>query len=159
MNWSSFVFAHTLKALLRHGVVETPDLSHFLVRGTLDVGAVLARIEIHVCQNFAMVIRKPPRVWCGEPWMRDGADWHNDRFGGMCWVLEDEWRDVLDGDGKQPRDQTVIGTTWLMNNVRSLVSRHYYAHLMRLKDWPKAWDAWAHYDKGAKQYERAKQSK
>lgn len=158
MNWSSFVFAHALKSRLRHGVVKTLDRSHFLVRGTLDAGATLALIEMQVSKDFERVVRKPPRVWCKESWMRDGADWHNDRESGMCWVLEDEWRDVFSVSGRQPRDIVNVGTIWLMNNVQSLVSRHHYAHLMRLNDWPKEWDAWGHYDNGVKQYERANRS-
>lgn len=157
MNWSSFVFAHTLKARLRHGVVVSLGRSHFLVRGTLDAGAVLAKIEIQVSEDLHWIIQTPPRVWCREPWMRSEPDWHNDREGGMCWVLENEWRDVLSGDGRQPCDLIDVATGWLFHNVKSLVSRHHYGNLVRLNAWPKEWDAWAHYDNGAKQYERRKQ--
>jgi len=31
--------------------------------------------------------------------------------------------------------------------------------LVGLKAWPKEWDAWPHYDKGVKQYERTKRNK
>jgi hypothetical protein len=154
MNWSSFIFAHTLKAQLRRGVVDTPDSQHFRVTGKLDAPAVLARVEIWVSRAFEEVLQEPPAVWCREPWMRDEPDWHNGRLTGMCWVLENEWRDHLGGDDKRPRDIIRVASAWLLNNVKSLVSRHHYAHLAALKSWPKEWDAWPHHHAGAKQYER-----
>ncbi|CAN5652069.1 hypothetical protein BH09PLA1_BH09PLA1_25420 [soil metagenome] len=154
MDGLSFVFAHVLKARLRDGVVETPDPWHFRVTGRLDAPSVLACIEIQVPQDFAQIIERPPRIWCRESWMRFGEEWHNDDEGGMCWVLRNEWRDVLSGPGRSPRDVIRIAGQWLMNNVTSLITRHHYAHLAGLKRWLKEWDAWPHYEKGVKQYER-----
>jgi hypothetical protein len=156
MNWTTFVFAHMLKSRLRRGVVRTPDASHFLVSGALDIGAVIARIEIRVSKSFEDVLRKPPRVWCREPWMRSESDWHNDDVRGMCWVLDNEWRDVLSPEGRQERDLVAAGTEWLIDSVRSLASRHYYAHRVGLTAWPKEWVAWGHNSAGVLEYERLK---
>lgn len=150
------MFAHVLKARLRHGVVERVGGSFYRVTGLLNAPAVLARVEIKIPLNFDIVIGRPPRAWCHEPWMRSAADWHNDTTRGMCWVLENEWCDILSRPGRLPRDLVSAGTAWLLNNVQSLVSRHHYANLVGIKAWPKEWDAWPHYDKGAEQYERTK---
>jgi hypothetical protein len=157
MNWSSFAFAHTLKARLHRGAVETLGSPYYRVTGKLDAPAVRAPIEIHVCWDFEQVVRWPPRVFCRESWMREDVEWHNDRETGMCWVLENEWRDILGPQGRWPGDIVRIGNMWLLNNVKSLISRHHYAHLAGLKHWLKEWDAWPHYDKGVQQYERERQ--
>lgn len=154
MNSTSFAFAHRLKARLIDGDVTITDGRYFRVTGKIDAPAVLARIEIRVDSDFDRVIDLRPDVWCREPWMRSDKDWHNDRNGGMCWVLDKEWRDILGGKQRHPNDLVRNAVNWLLNNVQSLVSRHYYADLMKLNDWPKEWDAWEHYGAGVEQYER-----
>lgn len=155
MNYSSFIFAHRVKAKLRKGSVSAPDARHFVVTGKVNTPAVLASVEVVVARDFDELLHWPPQVTCLEPWMRVGSDWHNaGAAGGMCWVLGDEWRDVLRPEGRLPRDLVRVASTWLINNVTSLISRHYYAHLVQMKQWPTKWDAWAHYKEGSEEYER-----
>jgi hypothetical protein len=159
MNWSSFVFVHKLKSQLRDGIVVRVNTSHYCITGILDAPAVLARLDIRVPQNFDRVLEIPPMVFCREPWMRTGVEWHNDSRTGMCWVLEAEWRDVWGAVGRSERESAEAAARWLINNVTSLISRHHYASLEGLKRWPKEWEAWGHYDAGIEEYERSKQSK
>jgi hypothetical protein len=153
MNTGSFLLAHRLKAGLRDGKVDAAT-SMSIVRGTLVTRAALARVEIHIGADFEEVMQAPPPVWCCEPWMRHGEEWHNDEHGGMCWVLRDEWRDIFASRDRLKGDEARVAADWLLHNVRSLISRHYYASLVGLKRWPKAWDAWGHQDKGVAEYER-----
>jgi hypothetical protein len=88
--------------------------------------------------------------------MRSEADWHNDKWSGLCWVLQEEWRDTLAGQVQSRRDLIQACVAWLMTNVESLISRHHYGHLTGMKKWSREWDAWGHFGEGAKEYERAK---
>jgi hypothetical protein len=153
---SSWAVAQRLKAKLRCGLVDSFTPFNYRVVGLFDAPAVLARVEIQIPFNFDVVIRKPPRAWCRESWMRSEPDWHNDATGGMCWVLEDEWRDILAAPERLDGDLVSAATLWLLNNVGSLITRHHYANLARLTAWPKEWDAWPHFDKGAEKYERTR---
>lgn len=111
-------------------------------------------VEIWVWQNALRQV--PPKVWCRESWMRDDADWHNCGKGGMCWVLEEQWRDEMDRDDL-PTDLFLgIGLRWLLTASINLIDRHYVGHFKKLKFWPKEWDAFSHFNEGAREYEREK---
>jgi hypothetical protein len=43
---------------------------------------------------------------------------------------------------------------WLVVATKNLINRHYYGHLKGIKEWQPEWDAWGHYSKGSKEYER-----
>lgn len=89
----SHTFAHLIARDLRDGVVETKKGVGFHVSGRLDVGPVLATVRIFVPWRFRGVKRRPPTVYCVEPWMRTGSDWHN--APPLCWTLPELWRDCM----------------------------------------------------------------
>lgn len=163
---TSYQFARKLAADFRRGAITTVDQPadalagappYYRLFGRLDIGAALATVEIHVPQDFSVVRRVPPRVWCHESWMRDGADWHNNPRTGMCWVLEALWRHAMNWEEKSALAVINEGRQWLLASVRNLVSRHYTAELEGLTAWPEEWSFWAHFDEGIKEYEREEQ--
>jgi hypothetical protein len=139
-------------------LVPTPALSTekkcFRLIGKLDAGPVIVPIEIAVPLLFRDLKRSPPTAWCHAPWMRTGPDWHN--LPPMCWVLPDEWRDVMGARGKPVRSIMDEGVDWLLTGVSSLVSRHYQAHLEGLDQWLPEWSAWGHGRAGVKEYQAEK---
>lgn len=125
-----------------HGVVA--------VAGTLDIDSTLARILVLVPRRYKSLRLAPPVVFCAEPWVRKGADWHNGPP--LCWVLKDEWRDRMNWPGKRLAAFLTEGPQWLVTNVGSLLSRHFAAHCDGLTSWPASWPAWPHRGAGAREY-------
>lgn len=158
MNWSSLMLAHTLKARLRKGTVTSLASPFFLVEGKLKIGSALARVEIFVNKDFEIVLKIPPTVRCLEPWMRCHEDWHNSSLMGMCWVLEDEWRDTMAAE-KSDDNLFEFAAGWLLASAASLANRHHYAYLANLTVWKKEWEAWGHGAKGVAEYERSRRKK
>ena len=158
----SFQFARLLAAELRGGtnVAVWPDYRegepYYRVAGRLDTGALFASVEIRVWQDFSLLKQLPPAARCDEPWMSEGADWHNSREHGMCWVLREVWRDGMDWEGKRALAILVEGRQWLLNDVRCLINRHYSAFRDGLTRWPKEWSYWGHYARGSKEYAQLK---
>lgn len=154
---TSFQFARMLAAELRGGAVTTVEYLYYRVTGRLDIGARYVSVEIRVWQDFSVLKRVPPAVWCYESWMREGADWHNSRTDGLCWILEQLWCDAMSWKGKPARVILEEGRSLLVEGVRCLISRHYTATLEGLTRWPKEWDYWSHGESGAMEYNRQKQ--
>lgn len=157
-------FAHMLKAILRDGEVSfvhqdrTGPLPlakrYWRVRGRLDIGATIARVEIWVPLFFRRFKYDPPLVRCMEPWMKWEVDWHNLLW--LCWVLDLEWRDAMNWRGKPPRTILDEGLAWLRDAVTRLLSQHYLAHLELQDKWSSDWPAWSHGNAGRKEYLRTK---
>jgi hypothetical protein len=122
--------------------------------GLLDTRVVLASVVIIVPKRFKNLKASPPTVFCTEPWMRTGPDWHNGPP--LCWVLPDEWHDVMNWKGKPAAAILSEGRQWLLNAVSNLVNRHYVAHRENLAEWPAEWTFWNHYDAGVQDYKREK---
>ena len=152
---TSFQFTRLLMGELRGGIRATVGPYYRLV-GRLDTGVLLAKIEIRVWQDFNVLKEYPPPVWCHEPWMREGADWHNSRVSGMCWVLQEAWNDGMNWKGKRASAILEEGREWLLNDVRCLINRHYTAYRDGLTKWPKEWPYWDHETRGVEEYERQK---
>jgi hypothetical protein len=150
----SLKFARLLAAELRDSSV-IPHYEGFLsVRGRLDVGGFIASIEVIVPQRFRIFKKYPPIVVCSEPWVKQGADWHNKES--LCWVIPDEWKDAMNWKGKPVARILAEGLAWLIKEVRCLLSRHYYAHLEGLECWSPEWPAWGHGVAGIREYKRTK---
>lgn len=150
----SLKFANMLAAELRSPTVGRSRRGALRVTGRLDTGVVLASVVVLVAPRFKNLKRAPPLVSCDEPWMKIGPDWHNGPP--LCWVLPDEWRDVMNWKGKPVAAIFEEGKQWFLNGVRCLVNRHYLAHLDCLTAWPPEWSSWSHYGEGIRQYKRAK---
>ena len=149
----SLKFAKMLASELRSPTVGLSPRRGYLLRGQLDTGVTLASVMILVPSRFKDLKRAPPRVFCDASWMKLGAEWHNGPP--LCWVLADEWRDVMNWRGKPVAAILHEGRQWLLDGVRCLVNRHYLAHLEGLTSWPAEWPFWAHYSEGTRQYRKA----
>lgn len=152
----SLKFAQLLAADLRASTVDQIAGRCYRAAGRLDTGVVVVGVEIAVPWLFRDLKRRPPVVCCSEPWMKTGADWHNGPP--MCWVLPHEWRDAMNWKGKPVKAILAEGREWFLNGVRSLVNRHYSAHLDGLTNWPAEWTFWSHRGDGIREYERERKS-
>lgn len=157
MSWS-LRLVRMLEQELREPRAIVRKRDSYQLTGRLDIGVRFVDVMIQVPVSFEEVRFKPPRVICTESWMRSDPDWHNDRVSGLCWVLEDQWRDVMSWSGKSVSLIMSEGCDWLLNDVRNLISRHYLAHYENITSWQPEWDSWAHRDEGAREYERTKPS-
>jgi len=128
--------------------------SYSCVGGKIPIGRIYAKINVLVHRKISHVITKPPIVFCQERWMKDDDDWHNDSETGMCWVVEDQWKEVL-APLKNTGDELIQqATDWIIIAASSLVYRHYYGHIHNLDEWPERWEAYSHGKDGRKEYRR-----
>ena len=101
-------------------------------------------------------IKVPPYAICHEKFIRRETDWHAYPDGGLCYVLQMKWKDRLENIfEKRPNEISYLidyGATWLLASVDSLISRHLLANRHGIEVWPKAWEAYAHYDEGLEEY-------
>jgi hypothetical protein len=153
----SFRFAHSIAAGLRNSEVTEVGRSFYCVTGRLDIGAAFVSLKIIGRLRLQEFKQRPPLVRCLETWMKTGADWHNGPP--VCWVLQEQWQDVMGWRGKQHEAIFSEGRDWLFGSVTSLVSRHHYAHLHGIEEWPADWAFWAHGREGAAEYRRECQIK
>jgi hypothetical protein len=114
-----------------------------------------AKCEFYVDAHWP---EKPPVVWCKEPWVKHGAQWHIDRTGLLCWEQYLNWRDSIRSVIEEATigNAAEYGTTWLIRSIRSLLNRHLFAHRAGIEAWRKEWDYWAHEQAGEKQYLQSK---
>lgn len=147
-------FAHLIAAELRDSSVASPHKGLLCVKGRFDVGSVIASIAVFVPERFADLKKVPPIVLCSEPWVKKGADWHNETS--LCWVLPEEWEDAMNWQGKPVDAIMAEGLEWFLEGVRCLLSRHYHAHLEGIETWPTEWPAWSHYEAGVREYKQTK---
>lgn len=152
----SLKFVSLIASELRTATVKPVQGRIYRAAGRLDTGVTVVGIEIGVPWLFRDLKRQPPIVVCSESWMKTGPDWHNGPP--MCWVLPDEWRDVMSWKGKPVREIMSEGRQWFLNGVRCLVNRHYSAHLEGISAWPAEWKFWSHYDAGIREYQRERKS-
>lgn len=146
----SFRFAKKLALRLREPSISPVTGKWYRVAGRLDAPAVLAPIVVHVPWSFRDLKRKGPIAACYEPWMKTGSEWHNGPP--MCWTLVDVWRHMMAWKGKPARAIVDEGCEWFVNDVTSLINRHYDAHLRGLTNWPAEWDYWNHGYLGSIEY-------
>ncbi len=62
----------------------------------------------------------------------------------------------MDWDGKGDREMAEEGAAWMLLAVSNLIDRHRVAHKRGIQTWPKEWEAWAHYRKGSREYQRSR---
>jgi len=146
----SLRLARYLACEMRNVHIETTKGKSYAVVGDLDIGSAIVALRIVVPWRFCLVRHRPPSVTCTESWMRKGPEWHNDSE--MCWVIPDEWREAMSWNGKPFQWILEDARTWLFTNVRSLISRHHYAELVKLNEWPAEWRFWGHGAEGIRQY-------
>lgn len=96
----------------------------------------------------------PPTVWCLDDWVRCEIDWHAGVGGIICYVLDEQWCDLVLQAQRDGGDQaaTRYAISLCLRNVRWLLYRHHIAHVTRIRTWPGEWPAWPHGSAGRKEY-------
>lgn len=101
-----------------------------------------ALCQITIVPDWTRIL---PEVYCSEPWVRSGQDWH--AFNGdLCYVFDDEWRDLVslvrsdEGNLAAAR----YAANLCLRNVRWLLYRHHIAAITKLANWPADWPGWPH---------------
>lgn len=135
------------------------DREDFYVKGMLNlshgkiVTTVNAKVSIAIPCDW---VKLPPKVRCQEPWVKIGMDWHVYSDRSLCWILSDEWRDVLEIQTLrlQLQEFEFFAAGWCMNNSKDLIYKHYLAEKLELKQWHPDWPAWRHGQAGRADYSR-----
>jgi hypothetical protein len=93
---------------------------------------------------------EPPEVWVDAEWLQPRgekdwnlcADWHRQPKGKLCWIRPDCWMEEC----KNLPDTRAVerAAAILTKDVSSLLGYHLLADKLKLKTWPKEWDAWPH---------------
>lgn len=144
-----------------HGISVTPNATSAEVIGMLNLSH--DDVRTHQRASIKAVLtpdwkEKPPSVYCREDWVRADWDWHSGRDGLLCYVIPEEWRDlVLETercDGAIAAVQFAVSLC--LRNVRWLLYRQFIAHIGGLVRWPKEWPAWPHGDAGRLAYLRSR---
>lgn len=154
-----------LGMLLKEELVENHGTVLNKSAGTMEVTGKLslahddfkthksARCRIKVTPDWSV---QPPKVWCVESWVRHDWDWHAGDGGRLCYVIDEQWGDlvgsVFDQQGQLAAARYAVALC--LRNVRWLLYRHYIASVMNIKVWPEDWKAWSHGDKGIREYLR-----
>lgn len=155
MDLISLGFAENLKSNLKRGTYNSIGNGCIKVAGKLRTEMAISPIEIIIPPGNRLR-ENPPTVHCRESWMRDCPNWHNSKEHGMCWVLREQWHDEMSDTQLTTKDLLEFGPQWLIAGVTSLIDRHYVGYINKLSNWPGEWLAYAHFDKGLKQYDREK---
>jgi hypothetical protein len=110
--------------------------------------------EIDVTFIPSQLKRRPPIVFCGEPWIIRDLDWHCFRAEGrggvwsqrdrLCWIHPAEWEMAHDYSLKPLSLVIEEGAAWLKNNVTKLLDRHWMGHQLGMRKWRTEWGGWGH---------------
>ncbi len=95
-----------------------------------------------------------PEVYCDAHWIRKARDWHAGKNGYLCYELPKRWHDYI-GNVIQKNGRATAAryaAAWCMHSTRWLLFRHRFAYENNITEWPKAWPAWAHDEKGVTEY-------
>jgi len=101
---------------------------------------------------------KPPVVHCREPWVRADWDWHAGTGGVLCYILDEQWKDLVgtvmtqEGNVAAARYAAIL----CLRNVCWLLYRHYIGNITKMTMWPRDWPAWPHGEPARREYFRNK---
>ena len=153
LEWSAalnlaYRVAHNLDAMCK--VVEDRNNNEIEITGKLPLSNRDFTTNKRALCIFRINAQWPwqtPDVICCEDWIKKGIpDWHINTDGNLCFEFSKKWMNEL----PPMVDEYSLGltseyaSTWLVNSSRSLLNRHLFAFRNGIKDWPKAWDFWAH---------------
>jgi len=125
----------------------------------VDAQLVKAEFKAQIEVRFRFPLKNHiPRVFCHEPWMKTGDEWHNSTGSGLCWALEQEWLAAQSWTGKSLQLVTEEGVRWLVNDAGNLIARHWVAAQMGATKWSSDWDYWKHGHDGVVQYQKENNS-
>ena len=149
-DWPTAQFMFHLHDKLqgRRELGQTGFANDFFTSGMLEISRGVTHCRIEISRNW---VSQPPSVFCTEPWMRQGADWHAGSDGLLCYVLKYQWRDVLKETLHKSNVPVTIDVScsWLLRNVQWLLNKHLLAHQLKIDAWPPSWDYWPHGDNEA----------
>lgn len=137
--------------------LPTEHVSVGRVSGVLNLSCHSEITEANAVCRFEISpdwMNRPPRVVCGEVWVRRNIDWHVFKDSALCYVLDDEWRDQMEIFRKDCdlQDLEDIAVFWCLRNVRALLYKHRQAADLGIERWPSQWDFWEHGDRGRQDY-------
>ena len=84
--------------LLGSGFNLDPDARWAKVTGLLNLSHDDVTTAKHARCRFALTPEwksTPPVVWCLEDWVRRDIDWHAGVGGIICYVLDEQWCDLV----------------------------------------------------------------
>lgn len=163
---ASEVAIHSPPALLHRGVFSL-STGGATVSGTLNLThsdgstTVAANCSIRVYPAWR---KRAPVLRCSDKWVRGrersetNPSWHVNSDGTLCYMLDDEWADVLaeveDLHGLSATLATAAG--YAINSARWLLYRHLQGYRRKLVSWDPQWPQWPHYADGVWAYRREK---
>lgn len=129
----------------------------FTVKGGIRLKETSAHCSFWIAPTWTI---RNPVVVCHESWLRTGADWHAYTDGSLCYVLDQEWHDVM--NSVVGRDGILVAADaarlWITRNVAWLLSKHLMADDLGLTTWPADWPFWPHgSDQAKRKYAQRRQ--
>jgi hypothetical protein len=163
---ASEVQIHTPPALPRRGDFSFP-IGGATVTGTLNLThsdgstTVAAHCSIRVSPAWR---KKAPILRCSDKWIRGrersepNPSWHVNSDGTLCYMLDNEWADVLAEVEELHGVSAALATAagYAINSVRWLLYRHLQGYRRKLVSWDPQWPQWPHYADGIWAYHREK---
>jgi len=97
---------------------------------------------------------KPPVVHCRELWVRSDWDWHAGEEGLLCYILDEQWKDLVGTVIVQEGNVAAAryAASLCLRNVRWLLYRHYIGNITKMIMWPRDWPAWPHGESARREY-------
>jgi hypothetical protein len=134
-----------------------PSATMMSFEGDIPIGRLKVRLSFTTRPDWR---NHSPVVHCDASWIRKEVQWHAPADGTLCWVFNPYWCDVLDECSEVLSDSELrqMAAYWCVAGAADLVGKHHFADTHGIKDWPKAWEAWAHADDAAFQLKNMKAS-
>lgn len=113
----------------------------------------IARCEFRLAPDWQSQL---PVVRCRESWVRNDWNWHAGNGGTLCYILDDQWRDLVSEIANCEGIAAAghFAACLCSRNVRWLLYRHYIASVTKMIEWPKDWPAWPHGEIARRDYLR-----
>ncbi len=124
------------------------------LRGFWSLGTRLAQTKIVLPKSIRELRQHPPRVYCSEPYIKIGDEWHNSNRTGLCYVIDLEWKKYMGWLGKDRESVIKEASEWIAIASINLISRHRVATKKGLTRWPDEWKYWEHGTDGYEQYKK-----
>lgn len=136
---------------------STTEFKQTILEGHLAIGTRVAKIKIILPKNIQELRVKPPSVFCSEPFIRYGEEWHNSDKSGLCYVIDLEWQEYMGWLGKDREQVIKEAARWLIIASQNLIIRHRVASKRGYLNWPEKWKYWEHGSVGYEQYKKENQ--
>ena len=107
--------------------------------------------NVEITLDLHNLIGYQPVVKVHELWMKQSCDWHCDSDNCLCWELDKRWKEKLEEiERTNPPlfDFQKYAISWCIESSACLISRHWYAQIANITEWPQKWKFWPHYEEG-----------